>query len=102
MANPQTIKTETRQNSKIIEDNERFLIVGYHDNLTWLESELVLLFDCIKAKMELSEISKTLKRPRHEIEYLLSYLRGSAEREDKQPLYDWSKRNFFLVKSKLL
>lgn len=67
-------RVEVRQDRGIREVGEKFMVVADNDNLVWTESELDVFFAMWEEGRHVSDIAATLRRPEHEIGYLILYL----------------------------
>lgn len=74
---------ETKQ-YKQINKGARYFIVAYGDNLQWVEQEVNCFLSLWDKGVSIENIAVVLRRPLHEIVYLITYLDSPRNGEDPQ------------------
>jgi len=76
-------RIECRQQN-LINKGSKYFVVAYGDNLQWVEREIDAFLSMWHNKVDIENIASFLRRPLHEIKYLIAYLESPKNAEDRQ------------------
>ena len=79
---------------RLINEGCRYFVVAYGDNLQWVEKEIDIFLTMWHEKIDIQNIAFVLRRPIHEIKYLITYLESLNPPEDNQAYAKECKERF--------